>query len=89
MDITWKRASNYREMALQGITCGELRQDLRRSSDCWTLKCHKNKDISNDQAKEIIWQYLQREFDAYAITFFRPHNCPPEYFYTRFHSNAI
>jgi len=89
MDITWKRASNYREMARRGVTCGELRQDLRRASNCWTLKCFKDKNVANDIAKEIVWNYLRSEFDAFEVTYYRPHNCPPEHFYVRFHSNAL
>jgi len=89
MDITWKRAANYTQMARQGVTCGTLRQDERFSPYAWTLECWMINDLHRERAKDIVSEYLRLEFEAWAISFYRSHNMKPGHFMVRFHSNVL
>lgn len=89
MDITWKRAENYRHMARQGVTCGTLRQDLRFGQNSWTVECWKNSELPREKAKEIVKEYLKAEFEAQSITFYQKTNKEQNKFFARFRSFVL
>jgi len=89
MDITWKRAGNYRAMARKGVTCATLKQDHRFGQYTWEIKCWKDSEMKKDDAKSAVREYLEQEFDAVGITFFQHHKDGPNCFWARFRSYAL
>lgn len=89
MDITWKRAENYRNMARQGVTAGTLRQDHRGGPNAWTIELWKDNELSREKAKDIVKEYLIAEFEALSITFWMTQGKGPNKFGARFRSFAL
>jgi hypothetical protein len=89
MDIEWKRAVRYRNMARKGVTCTTLRQDFTGGPNTWTLECWKNSELSNDHAKDAVSDYLKDEFEATHISFFTKRNGGANRFFARFVSYAL
>ncbi len=88
MDSTVRKSTRYRDMAVQGVTCGELRQSLVPANS-WTLQCRKGDAIANEPAKALVSEFLRSEWDAYQISFFRRVGTPPNVFFVSFKSEAL
>lgn len=88
MNSTDRRSTRYKTLAAQGVTCGELRQTIS-PSESWTLQCRKIDALDNESAKQLVKEFLQDEWEAYRISFFRRVGTSPQIFYASFKSEAL